>query len=130
MRKILLIILDGWGWAPAWGGNAVEMAETVNIDHLFRRYPHLIVKAAEEAVGLPRHEPGNSEVGHLNIGCGQVVRQNFPGITETIQDGNFFNNKILIEAIAHAKRNNSNLHLMGLVSDGGIHSHISHLFAL
>ena len=129
-QKVILIILDGWGYAPAWGGNAVEMAMTPSMDSLWRKYPHTILKAAEEAVGLPRHEPGNSEVGHLNLGCGQIVRQNLPGITKTIDDGFFFKNQVLLDAVKHAKDNQSNLHLMGLVSDGGIHSHINHLFAL
>ena len=128
--KVILIILDGWGYAPLWGGNAVELAQTPNMDSYWRRYPHTILKAAEEAVGLPHHEPGNSEVGHLNLGSGQIVRQNLPGITQTIEDGSFFQNPILLGAINHAKKNKSNLHLMGLVSDGGVHSHIDHLFAL
>ena len=72
-KRVILIILDGWGYAPSWGGNAVESAETPVMDNLWRKFPHTILKAAEEAVGLPIHEPGNSEVGHLNIGCGQVV---------------------------------------------------------
>lgn len=130
MRKVMLIVLDGWGMAPAWGGNAVESAETFNFDGFWRKYPHTTLKAAEEAVGLPRHEPGNSEVGHLNLGCGQIVRQNLPGITETIEDGSFFKNPVLLDAIKHAKDKKSNLHLIGLVSDGGVHSHINHLFAL
>jgi 2,3-bisphosphoglycerate-independent phosphoglycerate mutase len=130
MQKVILIILDGWGIAPAWGGNAIEMAETPNMDHLWKQYPHTELKAAEEAVGLPYHEPGNSEVGHLNIGSGQVVYQNLPGITATIKDGSFFKNEVLLQAINHVKENNSNLHLLGLVSDGGVHSYIGHLFAL
>ncbi|MFA6493237.1 MAG: 2,3-bisphosphoglycerate-independent phosphoglycerate mutase [Patescibacteria group bacterium] len=130
MRKVILIILDGWGIAPAWGGNAVESAETFNFDQYWRKYPHTTLRAAEEAVGLPRHEPGNSEVGHLNIGCGQIVKQNLPGITATIGDGSFFKNPALLAAIQKAKDKNSNLHLIGLVSDGGVHSHTSQLFAL
>ena len=129
-KRVILIILDGWGYAPSWGGNAVESAETPVMDNLWRKFPHTILKAAEEAVGLPIHEPGNSEVGHLNLGSGQIVRQNLPGITATIDDKSFFNNQILLEAIDHAKKNSSNVHLLGLVSDGGVHSHISHLFAL
>lgn len=129
-QRVILIILDGWGYAPAWGGNAVEMAETVNFDNFWRKYPHTIIKASEESVGLPRHEPGNSEVGHLNLGCGQIVRQNLPGISKEIKDGTFFKNEVLLGAIKNAKDNSSNLHLIGLVSDGGVHSHIQHLFAL
>lgn len=129
-KKVLLIILDGWGIAPAWGGNSIEMAETPYMDELWRKYPHTELGAAEEAVGLTRHEPGNSEVGHLNIGSGQVVYQNLPGINATIKDGSFFKNQTLIDALNHTKINNSNLHLLGLVSDGGIHSSIDHLYAL
>lgn len=128
--KVVLIIMDGWGLAPAWGGNAIEMAQTPNIDTLWRKFPHASLKAAEEAVGLPRHEPGNSEVGHLNIGCGQIVFQNLPGITAIINDGTFYENKILIDAFGHAKEKNSNLHLIGMVSDGGVHSFNGHLYAL
>lgn len=128
--KIVLIIMDGWGIAPAWGGNAIEMAETPNLDNLWRKFPHLELKAAEEAVGLPQHEMGNSEVGHLNIGCGQIAYQNLTGINAKIADGSFFDNKILLDACKHVNKNDSYLHLLGLVSDGGIHSHIEHLFAL
>lgn len=130
LKKVVLAIIDGWGVAPAWGGNAIEMAKTPKIDELWQKYPHTLLKAAEEAVGLPRHEPGNSEVGHLNIGCGGIVRQNLPGITATINDGTFFKNPVVLGAFDHVKKNSSNLHFLGLVSDGGIHSHIDHLFAL
>lgn len=129
-QKVILVILDGWGYAPSWGGNAVELAETPNFDNYWRKYPHTTLKAAEEAVGLPHHEPGNSEVGHLNIGSGQIVRQNLPGINAEIASGTFFSNPVLLEAIAAAEKNSSNLHLIGLLSDGGIHSHINHLFSL
>jgi len=129
-NKVILIILDGWGVAPAWGGNAIETAETLNFNHFWRKYPHTTLKASEEAVGLPRHEPGNSEVGHLNIGCGQIVKQNLPGINLMIEDGTFFKNPILLEAIQKAKDSKGNIHLIGLVSDGGVHSHILQLFAL
>lgn len=130
IQKCVLIILDGWGYAPSWGGNAVEAAETPNMDTYWRKYPHTVLKAAEEAVGLPIHEPGNSEVGHLNIGSGQIVRQNLPGITTEINEGRFAKNPVLLEAINTAMKNSSNIHLIGLVSDGGVHSHITHLFAL
>lgn len=129
-QKVILIILDGWGIAPAWGGNAIETAEILNFNHYWRKYPHTTLKASEEAVGLPRHEPGNSEVGHLNIGCGQIVKQNLPGINLMVEDGSFFKNPILLEAIQKAKDRNGNIHLIGLVSDGGVHSHILQLFAL
>ncbi|AKM82764.1 MAG: 2,3-bisphosphoglycerate-independent phosphoglycerate mutase [Berkelbacteria bacterium GW2011_GWE1_39_12] len=130
MKKVVLVILDGWGLAPAWGGNAIEMSETPLLDEIWRKYPHTALKAAEESVGLPRHENGNSEVGHLNIGSGQIVFQNLPGITTAINDGSFFSNEVLLGAFTQVKQNQSNLHLIGLVSDGGIHSHIDHLYAL
>ena len=129
-EKVILLIMDGWGLAPAWGGNAIEMAQTPNIDNFWRKFPHCELKAAEESVGLPRHEMGNSEVGHLNLGCGQIVYQNLTGINSTISDGSFFSNKVLLNACDHVNKNQSNLHLFGLTSDGGIHSHINHLFAL
>lgn len=130
MRKIALIILDGWGLAPAWGGNAISMAETPNMDRLWKEYPHTQLLAAEEAVGLPKLEPGNSEVGHLNIGSGQIVYQSLPGINAVIADGSFFKNEVLLSAVENSKKDNSNLHLIGLVSDGGIHSYNGHLYAL
>lgn len=130
MKKVVLIILDGWGLAPAWGGNAIEMAETPHLDEFWRKFPRTTLKAAEEAVGLPIHEMGNSEVGHLNIGCGQIAYQNLTGISQTITDGTFFKNQTLLATCEHVKKNNSTLHLLGLVSDGGIHSHVDHLYAL
>jgi len=129
-KKVVLVILDGWGIAPAWGGNAIEMANTPTMDQTWRKFPHTLLKAAEESVGLPHHEPGNSEVGHLNIGCGQIIYQNLPGITATIENGSFFQNETILQALSHVKKNGSNLHLLGLVSDGGIHSHRNHLYAL
>lgn len=130
MRKIILLILDGWGLAPAWGGNAISMAETPNMDRLWKEYPHTQLLAAEEAVGLPEKEPGNSEVGHLNIGSGQIVYQNLPGINAVIADGSFFKNEVLLSATKFTQKNDSNMHLLGLVSDGGIHSYNGHLYAL
>lgn len=128
--KVVLIILDGWGVAPAWGGNAIEMARTPNIDKYWKENPHTTLRAAEEAVGLPHKEMGNSEVGHLNLGCGQIVYQNLPGITSLIGNGSFFANKVLVQACEHVKKEKSVLHLFGLVSDGGIHSFNGHLYAL
>lgn len=130
MNKVILLILDGWGIAPAWGGNAIEMAETPVFDNLWRSYPHTELSASEEAVGLPEKEPGNSEVGHLNIGSGQIVYQNLPGISTTISNGSFFTNPTLLNAVEHVKKNKSNFHVMGLISDGGVHSSIDHIYAL
>lgn len=130
IKPLILIILDGWGSAPAWGGNAISQAKTPNFDQLWRSYPHTTLGASGQFVGLPGHEQGNSEVGHLNIGAGRVVWQDSSRINQAIKDGSFFNNQVFLEAINHAKTNNSNLHLMGLLSTGGIHSRSEHLYAL
>lgn len=129
-KPIVLLILDGWGSAPAWGGNAISVAGTPVFDNLWKNYPHATLCASGECVGLPGHERGNSEVGHLNLGCGRAIKQDSSRITDSINDGSFFKNSVLIGAIEHAKKYESNLHLMGLVSDGGIHSLTSHLYAL
>ncbi len=127
---ILLIILDGWGISDRVEGNAILQARTPNFDRLFSLYPHTELGASGEDVGLPDNYMGNSEVGHLNIGAGRVVYQDFTRINKAIRDKSFFKERILLEAVENVKKNNSKLHLMGLVSDGGVHSHISHLFAL
>lgn len=126
----MLVILDGWGLAPASATNAVSMAKTPNFDFLWSHYPHLKLAASGEAVGLPVGQMGNSEVGHLNIGAGRVVWQDLLRISNAIKDGSFFQNKVLADTFTYAKEKNKSLHLLGLVSDGGVHSHISHLFAL
>lgn len=127
---IVLAIIDGWGVAPAWGGNAVTLAKTPFMNDALKHYPHTVLQASGEAVGLPGHERGNSEVGHLNIGAGQVVQESYPAITAAITDGSFFNSPALVTAFTRVKANNKAVHLVGLTSDGGIHSHIDHLFAL
>lgn len=130
MKSIILIILDGWGYAPAWGGNAITQADTPIFDNLWRNYPHTTIQASGAYVGLPGHEMGNSEVGHLNLGAGRVVRQDIKRINSSIEDGSFFKNKVFLRAMREAKKKNRKIHLLGLVSDGGVHSHIKHLFAL
>jgi 2,3-bisphosphoglycerate-independent phosphoglycerate mutase len=127
---ILLIILDGWGISEKKEGNAILQAHTPRFDHLCSVYPHSTLSASGEDVGLPDKQMGNSEVGHLNLGAGRVVYQDFTRINKAIRDGSFFKERYLLEAVEHAKKNNSKLHLMGLVSDGGVHSHIDHLFSL
>ena len=129
-KPICLIILDGWGISDQKEGNAVYIAKTPNMDNYYKIYPNTKLGASGEAVGLPDGQMGNSEVGHLNIGAGRVVLQEFTRITKSIKVGDFFKNKVFAEAINNAKQNNSSLHIMGLVSDGGVHSHISHLKAL
>ncbi len=128
-KPFLLAILDGWGINESHFGNAVYEAKTPRLDEMFRKYPHSKLLASGFEVGLPEGQMGNSEVGHQNIGAGRIVFQNLPRITKSIKDGNFFTNPALLVAINNAKANNSGLHLMGLVSDGGVHSHITHLYA-
>ena len=127
---LVLIILDGWGLNSRAEGNAIAGADTPNMKSFVADYPNSRLESSGEAVGLPEGQMGNSEVGHLNIGAGRVVYQELTRITRDIQEGEFFKNKVLLAAVNHAKKNNTALHLIGLLSDGGVHSHISHLFAL
>ncbi len=129
-RQYLLMILDGVGLNDEERGNAFKLANTPNIDRLIEKYPNTHIATSGMAVGLPEGQMGNSEVGHTNIGAGRIVYQELTRITKEINDGDFFNNEVLINAIENVKKNNSSLHLMGLVSDGGVHSHIDHLYAL
>jgi 2,3-bisphosphoglycerate-independent phosphoglycerate mutase len=129
-KKALLIILDGWGIAPEGGGNAVTLAKTPNMDSYFKKYPNTLLSASGVAVGLPEGQIGNSEVGHFNIGAGRVVLEDLPRINKAIENKTFFRNKALSGAFEYAKRNNKPLHLIGLVSPGGVHSHQNHLYAL
>ncbi len=130
IKPTILIVLDGFGIAPMHEGNAVARAKKPFFDSLIRDYPHALLQASGEEVGLPKFEFGNSEVGHMNLGSGRVMYQELPKIDKAIQDKSFFTNKALIGAIEHVKKNNSSLHLMGLVSPGGVHSHSRHLYAL
>ena len=127
---VALIILDGFGLREESYGNAVSQARKPNFDKLWNEYPHATLTASGEAVGLPDGQMGNSEVGHLNIGAGRIVYQNLTRINKSIRDGDFFKEPALLRAIDHVKENNSKLHIMGLLSDGGVHSHYEHLFAL
>lgn len=129
-RPNLLMILDGYGVNPEYKGNAIKQAHKENIDRLFSTYPNTTIGASGMDVGLPEGQMGNSEVGHLNIGAGRIVYQELTKITKEIQDGLFFHNAALEKAMDHAVTNNSALHLLGLLSDGGVHSHITHLYAL
>src|SRR5206468_6997939 len=123
---VALVILDGWGCAPAGAGNAVDLAGTPVFDELWSTYPHTTLKASGEAVGLPSGQMGNSEVGHLTIGSGRVLDQDLQRINRAIEDGSFFENPALKAAFAKG----GDVHLLGLVSHGGVHSHIDHLQAL
>ena len=127
---VALVILDGWGCAPPGPGNAVELADTPVFDSLWRRYPHAMLSASGEDVGLPPGQMGNSEVGHLTIGAGRVVFQDLMRINGAIEGGDFFENPALVDVFARARERHANVHLLGLVSYGGVHSHIDHLRAL
>lgn len=127
---VTLIILDGFGLRKEKFGNANASAGTPNLDKLIKLYPSTSLRASGNAVGLPEGQMGNSEVGHLSLGAGRVILQDLMKIDSEIKNGNFFKNKRLLKAINFAKDNNSSLHIMGLLSDGGVHSHINHLFAL
>jgi len=130
-RKVTaIIILDGWGIAPVWGGNAVASAETRVFNEITVQYPSTTLLASGPAVGLSEGAPGNSEAGHLNIGAGQIILQDQGIIDSHINDGSFFNNGMILGAIDHARKNNSSLHIMGLLSKTGTHSQINHLYAL
>lgn len=130
MKPILLTILDGFGLREETKGNAISHAKMPNFDYLYNKYPHSKLVASGTLVGLPEGQMGNSEVGHLNIGAGRIVYQPLQIVTNSIVDGSFFNNEVLLDAINHAKLNDSKLHIMGLLSDGGVHSHIDHIFAI
>ena len=125
-----LIIMDGFGLAPAAADNAVSLANTPVLDKLFREYAYTTLSASGLDVGLPAGQMGNSEVGHTNIGGGRVVFQDLPRISRAIEDGSFFKNEAYNKAMDDCLKNDSSLHLYGLLSDGGVHSHIEHLFAL
>lgn len=125
-----LIIMDGFGLRSETSGNAVAHAKKPNYERLWNAYPHSTLTACGEAVGLPEGQMGNSEVGHLNIGAGRIVYQSLTRVNKSIRENDFFANESLLAAVQHAKENNSALHYMGLLSDGGVHSHYEHLFAL
>ncbi|MCL2195325.1 MAG: 2,3-bisphosphoglycerate-independent phosphoglycerate mutase [Oscillospiraceae bacterium] len=129
-QPICLCIMDGYGIAEGTSANAITAAKTPRLDELFAQHPHTTIQASGMAVGLPEGQMGNSEVGHTNIGAGRVVYQELTRISKAIDDGDFFANPVLLDAIAKAKQNNAALHLIGLVSDGGVHSHNTHLYAL
>ena len=129
-QLIMLMILDGFGINRLKQANAIKMASTPNIDKLMKTCPTSIIETSGESVGLPEGQMGNSEVGHTNIGAGRIVYQELTRITKSIEDGDFFSNEAFNKAIENCKKNNSNLHILGLVSDGGVHSHQRHLYAL
>lgn len=127
---MVLLILDGWGVGPDYGGNAILKAQTPNIDKYINSYPSTELGASGESVGLPHAEDGNTDTGHINLGAGQIVYQDLPKINLSIADGSFFSNKEFSAAFENVKQQQSNLHIMGLVGSGGVHSNIEHLLAL
>jgi 2,3-bisphosphoglycerate-independent phosphoglycerate mutase len=129
-RPVLLLILDGYGMTGNKEGNAIAAARTPNMDRLFSTYPHCELESSGESAGLPEGQMGNSEVGHLNIGAGRIVYQDLTRITKSIRKSEFKKNRNLLDAMNIVRSKGSSLHLMGLLSDGGVHSHISHLYAL
>ena len=129
-KPVVLMVLDGYGLNEKTEGNAIAMANTPVMDKLMAEYPFVKGNASGLAVGLPDGQMGNSEVGHMNIGAGRIIYQDLTRITKDIEDGTFFENKVLLQAIENCKKNNSDLHLWGLLSDGGVHSHNSHLYGL
>src|SRR6202171_831736 len=136
VQPLVLIIRDGWGVCDEDAesarrhGNAVLLAKLPILEQLLKTYPHCLLQASGEAVGLPPGQMGNSEVGHQNLGAGRVTYQDLMRIALAIRDGSFFHNPVLLKVMGEARRTGNRLHLMGLLSDGGGHSHIKHLFAL
>lgn len=129
-KPVVLMVLDGWGIANPYTGNAISQANTPNIKSYIAKYPAMALVASGEGVGLPWGESGNSEVGHLNLGLGRILYQNLPRINKSIADRSFYKNKVLLKAIDQVKKNNSKLHLLGLASSGCVHSSLEHLQAL
>ena len=129
-KPVVLMVLDGYGLNEKKEGNAIAMAETPVMDRLMKECPFVKGNASGLSVGLPDGQMGNSEVGHMNIGAGRIIYQDLTRITKAIEDGDFFENKVLLNAIENVKKNDSGLHMWGLLSDGGVHSHNTHLYAL
>lgn len=130
MKPVILIVLDGYGIAPPGPGNAVTLANPQHINSYITHYPSTTLQASGEAVGLPPHEVGNTEVGHINLGAGRVVYQDLPRINTSIADGSFYKNAAFLEGLLHLRNTKGNLHIIGLVGEGSVHSNIDHLFAL
>ncbi len=129
-KPIILCILDGFGYRKESHGNAILEAHKPNLEQFMNKYPTTLIEASGMAVGLPRGQMGNSEVGHLNIGAGRIVYQSLTLLNKAVEDGSFFTNEHYLRAIEHVKKHNSKLHIMGLMSDGGVHSHLDHVIAM
>src|SRR5882757_10735466 len=129
-KKVILVIMDGWGLGKKKSADAIQNANVPFVSSLYKNYPNTTLVTCGEAVGLPDGQMGNSEVGHLNLGAGRIVYQELQRINVAIRDGSFAKNPVLLDTIRYAKTNNKPLHLLGLVSDGGVHSHTKHLEAI
>src|SRR5689334_5273370 len=129
-RKVILVIMDGWGLGQVPASDAIQNAKTPFVSSLYSKYPNTTLITWGEEVGLPEGQMGNSEVGHLNLGAGRIVYQELQRINVAVKDGSFQKNEHLLETIRHAKNNKKPLHLLGLVSDGGVHSHTEHVKAI
>ena len=129
-KKAILVIMDGWGLGQVPSADAIRSANTPFVDSLYGKYPNTTLVTCGEEVGLPEGQMGNSEVGHLNLGAGRIVYQELQRINVAVKSGEMFTNPVLLKAIDYARTQQKPLHLMGLVSDGGVHSHINHLMAL
>src|SRR5271163_2935928 len=127
-KPIVLTVLDGWGYRPETAGNAIALARKPNYDRLLREFPNTLIQTSGPAVGLPEGQMGNSEVGHLNIGSGRIIYMDVTRIDRMISSGEFFKNPVLLASMQHARTHR--LHLLGLCSDGGVHSLLTHLYAL
>ena len=126
----LLIILDGWGHSDATHNNAIAMANTPNWDHFLNNYPHTLIGTSGSSVGLPLGQMGNSEVGHLTIGSGRIIEQDFTRIQNDVDSGEFSKNASICAALNETRKNDKAVHIMGLLSDGGVHSHHYHIHAM
>jgi 2,3-bisphosphoglycerate-independent phosphoglycerate mutase len=130
LAPVVLVILDGWGYREQTEGNAIATADTPIMDSLWQVYPHTLIETSGKAVGLPKGQMGNSEVGHLNIGAGRTVPQELVRISDAAEDGSLFSNDALVKLYQSVRERGSKLHLIGLCSEGGVHSHLDHLIAL
>lgn len=130
VAPVVLVILDGWGYREETYGNAIASANTPVMDSLWQVYPHTLIDTSGKAVGLPKGQMGNSEVGHLNIGAGRIVPQELVRISDAVEDGSLFSNPVLVNLCQTVKERNGKLHFIGLCSAGGVHSHIEHLYGL
>src|SRR5205814_8936121 len=129
-KPLLLVILDGWGHRAEREANAIALAKKPHYDQLLREYPNTLIHTSGRYVGLPNGQMGNSEVGHLNIGAGRIVYMDITKIEAMIENGEFLRNPVLLQAMQHGRTGERRLHLFGLLSDGGVHSHQNHLYAL